>query len=178
MIKRDHPQAAASLREGLQETFTINRHDVPPSLHRCLATTNIIESPQAGVWKKTGNVCRWRDGDMILRWVAGAFLLTEKKFRKIMGYQDLWTLAGILGRTNTAAASQKEKWPKMNSTRRPNLQLRLGHPRHVCDARLSAGGVADHFVTQMLSQGDSQVFKRYSQAKLNMMREALSQLDR
>ena len=41
-----------------------------------------------------------------------------------------------------------------------------------------AGGVADHFVTQMLRQGDSQVFKRYSQAKLNMMREALSQLDR
>ena len=62
----------ASLREGLAETFTINRHDVPPSLHRCLATTNVIESPQSGVRKKTGNVCRWRDGEMILRWVAGA----------------------------------------------------------------------------------------------------------
>ena len=45
-------------------------------------------------------------------------------------------------------------------------------------ARLSAGGVADHFVTQMLRQGDSGVFKRYSQAKLNMMREALARLDR
>ena len=109
MIERDHPEAAASLREGLEETFTINRHDVPPSLHRCLATTNIIESPQSGVRKKTGNVCRWRDGEMILRWVAGAFLLTEKNFRKIMGYQDLWTLAGILGRTSIAAASEKEK---------------------------------------------------------------------
>ena len=50
--------------------------------------------------------------------------------------------------------------------------------RHTFATRLSAGGVADHFVTQMLRQGDSQVFKRYSQAKLNMMREALSQLDR
>ncbi len=109
MIERDHPEAAASLREGLEETFTINRHDVPPSLHRCLATTNVIESPQSGVRKKTSNVCRWRDGDMILRWVAGAFRLTEKNFRKIMGYQDLWALAGILGRTNRAAASQKEK---------------------------------------------------------------------
>ena len=38
--------------------------------------------------------------------------------------------------------------------------------------------MADHFVTQMLRQGDSQVFKKYGQAKLNMMREALSQLDR
>jgi putative transposase len=109
MIERDHPEAAASLREGLEETFTINRHDVPPSLHRCLATTNMIESPQSGVRKKTGNVCRWRDGDMILRWVAGAFLLTEKNSRKIMGYQDLWTLAGILGRTNNATRSQQEK---------------------------------------------------------------------
>lgn len=109
MIERDHPEAAKSLREGLEETFTINRADVPPSLHRCLATTNVIESPQSGVRKKTGNVCRWRDGGMILRWVAGAFLLTEKRFRKIMGYEDLWALADILGREAKSAASPKEK---------------------------------------------------------------------
>ena len=109
MIERDHPEAAASLREGLDETFTINRHDVPPSLHRCLATTNVIESPQAGVRKKTGNVSRWRDGEMVLRWVAGAFLLTERNFRKIMGHRDLWALAGILGRTKNAASSQQER---------------------------------------------------------------------
>ena len=52
------------------------------------------------------------------------------------------------------------------------------HLRHTFATRLSAGGVADHFVTQMLRQGDSQVFKRYSQAKLNMMREALTRIDR
>ena len=50
--------------------------------------------------------------------------------------------------------------------------------RHTFATRLSAGGVADHFVTQMLRQGDAAVFKRYSQAKLNMMREALTKLDR
>jgi integrase len=50
--------------------------------------------------------------------------------------------------------------------------------RHTFATRLSAGGVADHFVTLMLRQGDAGVFKRYSQAKLNMMREALSRLDR
>jgi integrase len=50
--------------------------------------------------------------------------------------------------------------------------------RHTFATRLSAGGVADHFVTQMLRQGDASVFKRYSQAKLNMMREALARLDR
>ncbi len=50
--------------------------------------------------------------------------------------------------------------------------------RHTFATRLSAGGVADHFVTQMLRQADSAVFKRYSQAKLGMMREALNQMDR
>jgi integrase len=50
--------------------------------------------------------------------------------------------------------------------------------RHTFATRLSAGGVADHFVTQLLRQGDAGVFKRYSQAKLNMMREAMDRLDR
>ena len=49
-LEQEHPvAAAASLREGLEECFTINRLGVPPSLHRCLATTNLIESPQSGV---------------------------------------------------------------------------------------------------------------------------------
>ena len=50
--------------------------------------------------------------------------------------------------------------------------------RHTFATRLSSGGVSDHFVTLMLRQGDAAVFKRYSQAKLNMMREALAKLDR
>ena len=63
--------------------------------------------------------------------------------------------------------------------RRANVQyFSLYELRHTFATRLSAGGVADHFVTQMLRQGDSAVFKRYSQVKLNMMREALAKLDR
>ena len=54
----------------------------------------------------------------------------------------------------------------------------LYHLRHTFATRLSAGGVSDHFVTLMLRQGDAQVFKRYSQATLNMKREALTKLDR
>ena len=44
--------------------------------------------------------------------------------------------------------------------------------------RLSAGGLADEWVTQMLRQTDAQVFKRYSQMKLQMKREALQKLNR
>jgi putative transposase len=106
-IEREYPSAAASLREGLEETFTLNRLGLPPSLHRCLATTNLIESPQSGVRRRTGNVCRWRDGQMVLRWVAGAYLATEKHFRKIQGYEDLWALAAALGRAKKSATPQE-----------------------------------------------------------------------
>jgi hypothetical protein len=44
--------------------------------------------------------------------------------------------------------------------------------------RLSAGGVADEWVTQLLRQGDAKVFKKYSQMKLQMKREALAKLNR
>jgi integrase len=50
--------------------------------------------------------------------------------------------------------------------------------RHTFATRLSAGGAADHMVTQMLRQGDAEVFKLYSHAKLGMMRETLTKLDR
>jgi len=95
-LEREYPSAAASLMEGMEECFTINRLDVPPSLHRCLATTNIIESPHAGVRMRTRRVCRWRDTGMVKRWMASALLATEKNFRKIMGYRDLWALDAIL----------------------------------------------------------------------------------
>lgn len=107
-LEREYPTAAASLREGVEETFTINRLDLPPSLHRCLGTTNLIESPQSGVRKRTGNVSRWRDGEMVLRWMAGAYLLTEKSFRKVMGYENLWTLAAALGRQKKSVTLEEK----------------------------------------------------------------------
>jgi transposase-like protein len=101
-LERDYPSAAASLIEGLEECFTINRLDVPASLHRCLATTNVIESPHAGVRMRTRRVCRWRDSGMVKRWMASALLATEKNFRKIMGYRDLWALDAILNGSKSA----------------------------------------------------------------------------
>jgi putative transposase len=64
-VEREYPSAATSLLEGLEECFTINRLDIPPSLHRCLATTNLIESPHSGVRMRTRRVCPWRDGGMV-----------------------------------------------------------------------------------------------------------------
>jgi transposase-like protein len=95
-LEREHPDAAASLREGLEEMFTINRLGLPPALCRCLSSTNLIESPHSGVRLRTRRICRWRDGRMVLRWAAAAFLMTEKNFRKIQGYRDLWMLKAVL----------------------------------------------------------------------------------
>lgn len=105
-LQRDWEAAANSLLEGLEETFTINTLDIPPSLHRCLATTNIIESPQSGLRRRTRNVTRWRDAAMAKRWAAAALVLTERKFRKIMGHRDLWALAAILGRSTPTSREQ------------------------------------------------------------------------
>jgi len=95
---REYPGAAASLREGLSEMFTINRLGLPASLRRSLGTTNIIESPHSGVRMRTRRVTNWQDGAMVVRWAASGFLATEKNFRRMMGYADLWILAAALDR--------------------------------------------------------------------------------
>ena len=95
-LEREYPSAAASLREGLAEMFTVNRLGLSPSLTRCLVSTNVIESPHSGVRLRTRKICRWRDGKMVLRWAAAALLITEQNFRKIMGHRDLWMLKAAL----------------------------------------------------------------------------------
>jgi putative transposase len=108
--EKDWPSAAGSLREGLEETFTINAIGLPGKLRRCLATTNLIESPGAGVRLRTRKVCNWQDGTMVLRWAASAYLATEKSFRRIMGHEQLWMLKSYLDRSEeeaTVAADRK-----------------------------------------------------------------------
>lgn len=107
LLEHDHESAARSLREGVKEMFTLQRLQIPVSLHKCLATTNVIESPHSGVRRRTHNVSRWRDSDMVERWVASAWLLTEKHFRRIDGHEHLWSLAAILGRETTSAKKEK-----------------------------------------------------------------------
>ena len=99
-LLQEYPSAAESLLEGLAEMFTINRLDLPGSLRRCLASTNIIESPNAGIRQKTGRVTRWRDGQMVLRWTASALVSLEKRMRRIMGHQQLWILEAKLQEEN------------------------------------------------------------------------------
>jgi len=95
-LAAEHGQAAASLLEGLEETFTVNRLGLPPSLRRGLSTTNLIESPHSGVRMRTRRVCRWRDEAMVMYWAGKAWSETEKSFRRLQGYADLWILKSAL----------------------------------------------------------------------------------
>lgn len=107
--EKKHPSAAASLREGLGEMFTINRMGLPPTLLRCLATTNVIDSSHWGVRQRTGRVTHWQDGQMALRWASAAFEATAKGFRRIMGHQQIWMLKAHLDEPKEQPELAEEK---------------------------------------------------------------------
>jgi putative transposase len=106
-VEREWPSAAASLREGLPELFTINRLGLPPRLRRCLATTNLIDSTHSGARQKTHRVTNWKNGAMALRWAAASFVETEKSYRKIIGYDQLWMLKAHLDDLEPVAEMKK-----------------------------------------------------------------------
>jgi putative transposase len=80
-----HVDAAASLREGLEETLTVLTLGLPTRLQRFFATTNCIENLIGTVRHVTRNVKRWRDGRMIRRWVGLALGRAATRFRRITG---------------------------------------------------------------------------------------------
>ena len=88
-LDRTHPSAAASLREGLDETLTVLRLGVPPTLARTLRSTNCIESMISVCREHAGNVKRWRDGQMALRWCAAGMVEAGKQFRRVNGHLHL-----------------------------------------------------------------------------------------
>jgi transposase-like protein len=108
-LEQEYPSASSSIREGLDEMFTINELNLPASLRRCLASTNIIESSFSGTRSRTRRVTNWRDGKMVLRWAASALLSTEKNFRRILGYQSLPILIAKLAELENRQDDAKEK---------------------------------------------------------------------
>lgn len=95
-LERKHPSAAASLREGLDETLTVMKLDLPKFLARTLSTTNPIEFINGRVRKTTHNVARWDGGEMVLRWLAVALGEAAKTFRKLRGYKGIPKLVTAL----------------------------------------------------------------------------------
>jgi len=99
-----NPDAAASLREGMEETLTVVRLGVVAELRQTLSNTNVIESAFSVVEQVTGRVKRWRPGDMRWRWCVAGLLHAEQHFRRVDGYRHIPALLTALDRT----ASQTE----------------------------------------------------------------------
>jgi len=71
---------------------------VPPTLARTLRSTNAIESMISVCREHAGNVKRWRDGQMALRWCAAGMVEAGKQFRRVNGHLHLPALRAALER--------------------------------------------------------------------------------
>ncbi len=108
-LAREHPGAASSLREGMEETLTLRRLGIDGALYRTLRTTNAIENLNGSVAHYTRNVRRWRDGQMLVRWIGAALLEARRGFRRLRGYRDIQKLRAAL----------------VSATRTPKLKLKV-----------------------------------------------------
>ena len=95
-LAAEHPGAAASLAEGLDETLTVLQFALPRALERTLATTNPIENVMGTTRRLTRNVKRWRDGSMVVRWVATGLAEASRNFRRLRGHAGMPSLVAPL----------------------------------------------------------------------------------
>ena len=95
-LEADHPSAAASVREGLEESLTLQGLGIEDTLYRKLRSTNAIENLNSGIATYSKNVKRWQGGSMVLRWVSAAIVEAEKKFRRVHGWRDIEKLVRAL----------------------------------------------------------------------------------
>jgi transposase-like protein len=97
-LERKHPGAAASLREGLPELFTVARLGITGTLAATLTSSNPIESMISIARATNRNVSRWRDGQMVLRWTAAGMVNAQRSFRRVKGYKQMPQLIAALRR--------------------------------------------------------------------------------
>lgn len=108
-LERTHPGAASSLREGMAETLTVQRLGLTGGLYRTLRSTNLIENLNGSVATYRRNVKRWRDGAMVMRWVAAALKEAHAHFNRVRGHRDLKHLATALEAVRTKELDKKAK---------------------------------------------------------------------
>ena len=111
-LSKKHPSAAASLREGLDETLTVLGLGLSPALTRTFSTTNPVEHLNERIRTTARRVKRWDDGTMVLRWVLVGVLEAARGFRRLKGHKDMNLLVAQLkqlgqGATQAAVDAQR-----------------------------------------------------------------------
>jgi len=95
-LAAEYPSAAESLREGLDELFTVKDLGLLEDLERGFSTTNAIENVNKGIRHITGRVTRWRGGTMILRWIGAALQELQAGFHRVKGFKGMEALVAAL----------------------------------------------------------------------------------
>ena len=109
-LEKDYPSAAASVREGLEETLTIKKFRLPDALVRTLSTTNAIENLNGGIRRVCKRVTTWKGGTMILRWVGASLTEHARGFRRLRGHAGMRALvAALRARDGIDAVAQHRK---------------------------------------------------------------------
>jgi putative transposase len=103
-----HDDAAASLREGLDETLTVMRLGLTGTLRKTFATTNPIENMNGALRRIARNVKRWKDEAMIRRWVALGIAEAQKGFRRVKGHANMPILVAALRPATATVAPEKK----------------------------------------------------------------------
>jgi putative transposase len=109
LLDKGYPGAAASLREGLEEMFTVARLGIDGRLATTLVTSNPIDSMISIARTTNRNVTHWKDGEMVLRWTAAGMINAERSFRRVKGYKQMPQLVAALYRhahPDTAAPAE------------------------------------------------------------------------
>jgi transposase-like protein len=97
-LQDEHPGAAKSLEEGLDETLTVMAFGLPEWLERFLSTTNAIENLIGTAREGSSRVKRWRNADMIIRWTAAGLIEAERHFRKVRDHRGMKMLLATLNK--------------------------------------------------------------------------------
>src|SRR5215471_17986415 len=108
-LDRINPSAARSLNEGMEETLTVHKLQMPEMLRKSLVSTNIIESAYSVAQELCRRVKRWRAGDHRERWAGSALLLAESKFRRVKGYKEIPKLLSTLADHGKKGLASKAK---------------------------------------------------------------------
>ena len=108
-LKATNVQAANSLAEGMEETLTLHRLGITGALKKSLSSTNLIENLNGSIKRHTGRVKRWRNPNMILRWVFTGINEAEKGFRRIKGYRQIESLMIKLDHNITSEGESLDK---------------------------------------------------------------------
>ena len=99
-----HPGAAASVREGLEESLTVSHWNLSKGLTSSLSSTNVIETSFSRARSKLRKITHFSSGEMPMRWCGSAMTLAEKGLRSIRGFKDLWMLRAALDNIPLAEA--------------------------------------------------------------------------